>query len=64
MENNQQLTPMQEFINHLKTEFGYKSLDDSLWLNKEKSKIVTAYNEGVEDGGFFGNGNDYFERNF
>jgi hypothetical protein len=58
------VTPMQEFISHLKSNFGYTSLDDSFWLNKEKSKIVTAYNEGVEDGGFFGNGNDYFERNY
>jgi len=60
----QELTPMQEFIQHLKTNFGYMSIDDSIWLNKEKSTIVTAYNEGVEDGGFFGNGSDYFERNF
>jgi hypothetical protein len=60
----QELTPMQEFIQHLKSNFGYISIDDSIWLNKEKSKIVTAYNEGVEDGGFFGNGSDYFERNF
>ena len=62
--DNKEWTPMQEFISHLKTNFGYTSVDDSIWLNKEKSKIVTAYNEGVEDGGFFGNGNDYFERNF
>lgn len=63
-QNKQETTPMQEFINQLKANFGYTSVDDSIWLNKEKSKIITAYNEGVEDGGFFGNGNDYFERNF
>lgn len=57
-------TPMQEFLLHLKTNFGYTSLDDNFWLNKEKNKIVTAYNEGIEDGGFFGNGNDYFDRNY
>lgn len=58
------LTPMQEFILHLQTNFGYKSDNDSFWLDKEQKTIEKAYDEGVEDGSFFGNGKDYFTRTF
>ena len=57
-------TPMQEFILHLQLNFGYKSDNDSFWLDKEQKTIEDTYDEGVEDGGFFGNGKDYFTRTF
>ena len=55
---------MQEFILHLQKNFGYKSDNDNFWLDKERKIIQKAYDEGVEDGGFFGNGKDYFTRTF
>ena len=55
---------MQEFILHLQLNFGYKSDNDSFWLDKEQKTIEDTYDEGVEDGGFFGNGKDYFTRTF
>jgi hypothetical protein len=58
------LTPMQEFILHLTKDFGYKSLDDSFWLDKEQKQIEKAYDEGVEDRGYIGNGKDFFSRTF
>ncbi len=75
-EQKKELTPMEEFLSHLKSVFGYYSpfgyhsvfgirkIDEQYWLEKEKKSMVKSYNEGVEDGGFFGNGNDYFDRNF
>lgn len=57
-------SPMQEFMLHLKKEFGYVSLNEDYWLEKEKNNIEKTYDEGVEDGGFFGNGKDYFSRTF
>ena len=59
-----ELTPMQEFILHLQSHFGYKSADDNLWLEKENKALRKAYDEGVEDGGYFGNGKDYVDRTF
>jgi len=61
---NQELTPMQEFIMHLQSHFGYKSVADIIWLEKENKALRKAYDEGVEDGGFFGNGKDYVDRTF
>ena len=61
---NKELTPMQEFILHLQSHFGYKSVDDNIWLEKEHKVLRKAYDEGVEDGGFFGNGKDYVDRTF
>jgi hypothetical protein len=63
-QQRQPQTPMQEFILHLQTNFGYKSVNDSFWLDKEQKTIENTYDEGVEDGGFFGNGKDYFTRTF
>lgn len=63
-DNQVNLTPMQEFILHLQKNFGYKSDNDNFWLDKEQKIIQKAYDEGVEDGGFFGNGKDYFTRTF
>jgi hypothetical protein len=57
-------TPMQEFISHLKSVLVNVNIDETFWLKKEKKEIVTAYNEGIEDDGLFGNGNDYFDRNY
>jgi hypothetical protein len=62
--SNNDLTPMQEFILHLQTNFGYKSIDDNIWLDKEYNALRKAYDEGIEDGGFFGNGKDYVDRTF
>jgi hypothetical protein len=62
--SNNDLTPMQEFILHLQTNFGYKSIDDNIWIDKEKNALRKAYDEGIEDGGFFGNGKDYVDRTF
>jgi hypothetical protein len=62
--SNNDLTPMQEFILHLQTNFGYKSIDENIWLDKEYNALRKAYDEGIEDGGFFGNGKDYVDRTF
>jgi hypothetical protein len=65
--SNQELpmaTPLQEFMSHLKKDFGYVSLNEEYWLQKEQKNIEKTYDEGVEDGGFFGNGKDFFARTF
>lgn len=63
--DNRELSPMQEFLIHLKDKFGYKSADESnVWIEKEHKAIRKAYDEGVEDAGYFGNGKDYVDRTF
>ena len=64
MSEQNELTPMQEFILHLQSQFGYKSLDDNIWFEKEQKALRKAYDEGIEDGGFFGNGKDYVDRTY
>ncbi len=62
---NKELTPMQELLIHFEDKFGYRSGHDfDFWIDKEKNALRKAYDEGVEDGGFFGNGKDYVDRTF
>lgn len=62
---NIELTPMQELLLHLQDKFGFKSGDAfNFWLEKESNALRKAYDEGIEDGGYFGNGKDYVDRTF
>jgi hypothetical protein len=62
---NKELTPMQELLIHFEDKFGYRSGQDfNFWIDKEKNAFRKAYDEGIEDGGFFGNGKDYVDRTF
>ena len=66
MSEKKELTPMQEIIIHLQGKFEFKSSaeDFSFWLDKEYNALRKAYDEGIEDGGFFGNGKDYVDRTY
>jgi len=65
LQKNIELTPMQELLIHLQAEFGFKSGDAFyFWLEKESKALRKAYDEGAEDGGYFGNGKDYVDRTF
>jgi hypothetical protein len=64
-QDNREMTPMQELFVHLQDKFGFKSEDDfSFWIEKEHKALRKAYDEGVEDAGYFGNGKDYVDRTF
>ena len=66
LQENRELTPMQELLIHLQAKFGFNSSgeDFSFWLDKECKALRKAYDEGIEDGGFFGNGKDYVDRTY
>jgi hypothetical protein len=66
MSEQKELTPMQEIIIHLQTKFGFNfsKEDFSFWLDKECKSLRKAYDEGIEDGGFFGIGKDYVDRTY
>jgi predicted component of type VI protein secretion system len=64
-QDNREMTPMQELFVHLQDKFGFKSADYfSFWIEKEHKALRKAYDEGVEDAGYFGNGKDYVDRTF